>query len=202
MRDLRFLRERVLAPPLRLTPTCLLSWVIFTDGACEGPDDRKVGSIDGVLVSPQGVLQQFFGGTVPEDTMALLAARSRNPIYELEVMPVLVAALLWWQTCEGSQVCWYLDNEAGKSAFLKAYGATEIADGMVQAFTEHEMELQIKSWFSRVPSASNIADAPSRHEDSMLRDRAALKMAIQWQAVREIIDCWVSRNGGDGDSRI
>jgi len=154
------------------------------------------------LVSPQGVLQQFFGGAVPEDTMALLAARSRNPIYELEVMPVLVAALLWGPACEQAQVCWYLDNEAGKSAFLKAYGATEIADGMVQTFTEHEMDLQIKSWFARVPSASNIADAPSRHEDSELRDRGALKMAINWQAIREIIDCWVSRNGGDDDSRI
>jgi hypothetical protein len=203
VRDLRFLRERVLlAPPLRLTPTCLLSWVIFTDGACEGPEGQRVSSIGGVLVSPQGVLRQFFGGAVPEDTMALLAARSRNPIYELEVMPVLVAALLWGPACEQAQVCWYLDNEAGKSAFLKAYGATEIADGMVQAFTEHEMDLQIKSWFARVPSASNIADAPSRHEDSELRDRGALKMAINWQAIREIIDCWVSRNGGDDISPL
>ena len=99
-------------------------------------------------------------------------------------MPVLVAALLWGPACEQAQVCWYLDNEAGKSAFLKAYGATEIADGMVQTFTEHEMDLQIKSWFARVPSASNIADAPSRHEDSELRDRGALKVAIQWQAIR------------------
>ena len=86
--------------------------------------------------------------------------------------------------------------------FLKAYGATEVADGMVQDFTRHEMELQIKSWFSRVPSASNIADAPSRLEDSLMRDRGAAKVAISWQAIREIIVCWVSRNGGDDGNRL
>ena len=100
-----------------------------------------------------------------------------------------------------AQVCWYLDNEAGKSAFLKAYGATEIADGMVQTFAGMEMDLQIKSWFARVPSASNIADAPSRHEDSLLRDRGALKMAINWSAIRGTIGSWISGKRGDDDSR-
>jgi hypothetical protein len=203
IRDLCFLRDRVLqAPPLKLTPTCLMSWVVFTDGACEGPDGAKTGSIGGVLVCPRGTLVQFFGGTVPVDLMELLLSKSKNPIYELEVMPILVAVLLWGATCEHAQVCWYLDNEAGKSAFLKAYGATEVADGMVQDFTRHEMELQIKSWFSRVPSASNIADAPSRLEDSLMRDRGALKVAISWQAIREVIVCWVSRNGGDDGNRL
>jgi len=128
VRDLRFLKERVLqAPPLKLTPTSLLAWIVFTDGACEGPEGAKKGSVGGVLVSPHGSVLQFFDGEIPCDFMAQLLLRSRNPIYELEVMPVLIAALLWGNTCEFAQVCWYLDNEAGRSAFLKAYGATEIA---------------------------------------------------------------------------
>ena len=185
---LRFLKERVLvAPPLKLTPTCLLSWVVFTDGACEGPDGHKVGSIGGVLVNPLGVVSRFFGGEAPSDLMHLLLQGSKNPIYELEVMPVLVAISLWGRQCQNSQVCWYLDNEASRSAYLKAYGATLIADGMVAAFTREEMALQIKSWFARVPSASNLADAPSRGEDSNLRDRGAVKDTILWSMVRETI---------------
>ena len=188
VRDLRFLRERVLqAPPLKLTPTSLLAWIVFTDGACKGPEGAKKGSVGGVLVSPHGSLLQFFGGEVPCDLMDQFLLRSKNPIYELEVMPVLLAALLWGNTCEYAQVCWYLDNEAGRSAFLKAYGATEIADRMVRNFTYHEMELQIKSWFARVPSASNLADAPSRLEDSYLRDQGAYKVAIDWLAIRETL---------------
>ena len=193
---LRFLKERVLmAPPLKLTPTCLLTWVVFTDGACEGPENQKVGSIGGVLIDPLGVLTQFFGGEAPSDLMGLLLKRSKNPIYELEVMPVLVAILLWGQQFSGSQVCWYLDNEASRSAYLKAYGATEVADGLVAAFTEAEMALQITSWFARVPSSSNLADAPSRGEDSKLRDRGAAKVTIRWQEVRETIGSWISQEG-------
>ena len=191
-----FLKERVLmAPPLKITPTCLLTWVVFTDGACEGPEGNKVGSIGGVLIDPLGVLTQFFGGEVPTDLMSQLLKRSKNPIYELEVMPVLVAVWLWGQQLRNSQVCWYLDNEASRSAYLKAYGATEVADGLVAAFTEAEMALQIKSWFARVPSSSNVADAPSRGEDSKLRDRGAAKVTIRWQEVRETIGSWISQEG-------
>lgn len=93
-----------------------MAWVIFTDGACEGHDGDKVGSIGGVLVSPYRALQQFFGAEVPRDLMALFLSRSKNPIFELEVMLVLVAAMLWGPQCARAQVCWYLDNEAGKSA--------------------------------------------------------------------------------------
>eukprot|EP00435_Cladocopium_sp_Y103_P036636 s3745_g9.t1 len=191
--SLRFLKDRVLqAPPLKITPACLRSWIIFTDGACEGPDGAKVGSIGGVLVNPEGVVMQFFGGTVPVDIMERLLSFSKNPIYELEIAPVLIAMWLWGQACIRAQVCWYLDNDAGRSAFIKAYGATQIADGMVAAFTEQEMELQIKSWFARVPSASNIADAPSRNEDSFLRDRGAVKVAVMWQMLRDVLSRWAS----------
>ena len=58
---------------------------------------------------------------------------------------------------------------------------------MVTGFTLHEAELQLKSWFARVPSSSNISDGPSRHEDSMLRDRGALKVPINWAIVRELL---------------
>ena len=194
--SLRFLKERVLvAPPLKLTPTCFLSWVVFTDGACEGPDGQKVGSTGGVLVNPFGVLLQFFGDKAPADLMELLLGRSKKPIYELEVMPVLVAMMLWERSCQCSQVCWYLDNEAGRLAFLKAYGATEIADGLVDAFTRAEMELRIESWFARVASPSNLADAPSRGEDSYLRDRGAVKATVVCQKVRETIGNWISQEG-------
>ena len=196
---LRFLTERVLtAPPLTLTPACLKSWVVFTDGACEGPDNAKIGSIGGVLISPDGVLLQFFGGVVPSQVMGLLMGCSKNPIYELEVMPVLVAMVLWGTLCHNSQVCWYLDNEAGSSAFLKAFGATAFADNMVSQFADKEMAHAIKSWFARVPSASNVADPPSRCEDSYLRDRGAVKAVIDWMVVRETMIAELSNRGGCG----
>lgn len=59
---LKFLCERVLvAPPLSITPSCLQSWTIFTDGACEGSESEKTGGIGGVLVAPNGKFVAFSG---------------------------------------------------------------------------------------------------------------------------------------------
>ncbi len=49
------------------------------------------------------------------------------------------------------------------------------------------MSHQLKSWFGRVPSVSNIADAPSRCEDSLLRDHGADKVQIDWDVVGRVV---------------
>ena len=188
MTALSFLCERVLtAPPLSITPACLQSWVVFTDGACEGPDDNKQGGVGGVLVDPLGRVVSFFGGVVPVDIMRCLLQKSKNPIYELEVLPVLVSVWLWKGRINLAQVCWYLDNEASRSAFIKGQGATPLAACMVDAFTAEEMKLQLKSWFARVPSLSNLADSPSRLEDKLLLDLGAVKGPIDWLAMGKVL---------------
>ena len=124
---LTFLCDRVLtAPPLVITPSCLLAWVIFTDGACEGPEGQKKGGIGGVLIDPLGKVDAFFGGEVPDGIMSLFLSKSRNPIYELEVLPVLISIWMWGSRMAQSQVCWYLDNEASRSAFIKGQGLTSL----------------------------------------------------------------------------
>ena len=129
---LTFLCDRVLtAPPLVITPSCLLSWVVFTDGACEGAEGQKKGGIGGVLSERQGRVEAFFGGEVPDGIMSSFLAKSRNRIYEL---PVLISIWMWGSRLTRSQVCWYLDNEASRSAFIKGQGATLLADSMVGAF--------------------------------------------------------------------
>ena len=185
---IRFLHERVVvAPPLNITPSCLRCWLVFTDGACEGPEGSKVGSIGGVLVNPDGNIVSFFGGIVPADIMDLFMQDSKNLIYELEVLPVLVASRAWGKRLASFQVCWYLDNEAARSACIKAYGATLIADRLVNAFIRDETDHQIKSWFGRVPSLSNIADAPSRCEDSFLRGHGVQKVNIDWHGLGSVV---------------
>ena len=186
MAALNFLCDRVLvAPPLAITPSCLQSWIIFTDGACEGSEDLKQGGVGGVLVDPLGRIVSFFGGAVPENIMRCLLQKSKNPIYELEVLPVLLSIWLWKDKLNLSQVCWYLDNEASRSAFIKGHGATLLAACM--AFTAEEMRHQLKSWFARVPSLSNLADSPSRLEDKLLLKLGAVKGPIDWQAVGKLL---------------
>jgi len=58
----------------------------------------------------------------------------KNPIYEVEVMPIYLVAVLWAHRFRVSQVVWYTDNEAARSAYIKAYGVTRIADAFVGVF--------------------------------------------------------------------
>ena len=57
----------------------------------------------------------------------------------------------------------------------------------MNAFTDKEMQLQVKSWFARVPSLSNLADSPSRLEDKLLLDLGAVKGPVDWQAVANVL---------------
>lgn len=184
---LSFLKDRVLtAPPLLVTPSTLETWIVFTDGACEGMDTR-VGSIGGVLVSPAGTLVSYFGAKVPEWIMEHMEY-SQNPIYELELLPTLVALLLWHKLLNSRQVVFYLDNDAARYTLIKAHSVTSFGKRILAPFISLELSLQLKSWYARVPSPSNIADDPSRLNFDFLESMGASRAELCWTDIgRELL---------------
>jgi hypothetical protein len=158
----RILKERViLAPPTKIRTTSLDTWYVFSDGACEG-ETLKEGSIGAVLISPSGIACEFFAEMVPKEWMESFLSLSQHPIFELELLPVWISLVEWEGYLSNTQCVFYLDNEAAKGALVR--GATEGGSGakLVHAFVIAEMRCQVKVWFSRVPTSSNIADGPSR----------------------------------------
>ena len=102
---LTFLRDRVLqAPPTRVLKTSLESWIVFSDGACEG-DGPKTGTIGAVLVDPLGKVVKYFSETVPRVWMDAFLEDSAHPIFELEVLPVLCSLLVWSLFLRTVNVC-------------------------------------------------------------------------------------------------
>ena len=93
---------------------------------------------------------------------------------------------------QSSQFCWYLDTEAGRSAYIKGHGATMVAAELVNDFTNVEMQRLLKSWFARVPSLSNLADSPSRLKDDFLLSLGAVKGPCDWMAVGKLLGLCVS----------
>lgn len=58
LKAIEFLRERVLsAAPMRIQSTNRGTWLIFSDGACEG-EQNKEGTVGATLVNPEGKLVQ------------------------------------------------------------------------------------------------------------------------------------------------
>ena len=179
-RALEVLRDRVsCALPLQISSSKLDTWLIFTDGAFEA----GVGSVGGILFAPGGHAVEHFGDVVPKEIMQSLMSFSKNPIYELEVMPCLIAALMWRKFLKGVHLVMYLDNEAARTAFLRGSGATDASELLVRRFLQVEMEDQWSVWFARVPTHSNPADSPSRLQFTEAEAIGSVRSHIQWNEV-------------------
>ena len=82
-------------------------------------------------------------------------------IYELEILPVLLAMRAWGKLFAHEQIVACIDNEAAKTALIKSSAATSVGERLVSAVGLAEDQLQLRCWYSRVPSVSNPADAPA-----------------------------------------
>ena len=136
--SLEFLLGRVTsASPIAVTQKLKECWYIFTDGACEA--EKSLGSIGGVLLTPTGECIRYFSSKVPESLMSILLQASKNPIHELEVMPVLVSIMIWagWVNC--APLVHYI---AGKYLLASGLNTARLLDCLISG-----------AWFKRGLSA-------------------------------------------------
>ena len=134
---------------------------MFTDGAYE-PSSSQPATIGGVLIHPCGGIVSCFGEALPEELTQQFLAESKQPIYELEFLPVLVSLVLWGATMASAHAVCYLDNDAARSSLIRAPGATELGAWLIELVVQFEMDHNLLPWFARVPSISNPADEVSR----------------------------------------
>lgn len=159
--------------PVVIAPVLKSIWLFFAGGACESQL-----SVGGALIHPYGKPVLFFGDLLPSDVEEVVRTDSKHPIYEVEILAILISIPLWGKLVAHAQSVFYLDNDAARSGFIRGVGATKIADVLIQCFCQCENALNIKSWFSRVPSHSNLGDAPSRSDDKTLVALGAKKCII------------------------
>ena len=81
------------------------------------------------------------------------------------------------------QLVSYLDNDAARSSLLRGVGATAAAEQIVDLATGLEMDLQSRLCYARVPTASNIADEPSRLVFDTMRAVGAEFFDVPWGKV-------------------
>ena len=172
-RSLLFPKERVLvSQPVRLTKEAGKTYFIFTDGAVEPTADGNgvVASVGGILYNADGVAEAFFSEQVPQLIMDMFLKHSSHPIFEVELLAVVVAAHVWAQALANTYIVFYIDNEAAKSTLIKSHSSVLFGNVLTTCFAQIEFEQNLKVWFGRVPSYSNPADKPSRFEIQQLLD--------------------------------
>jgi ribonuclease HI len=195
---LQFLKDRVLtASPTKVMSANLQTWYVFSDGACEG-ETEKIGSVGAVLINSDGQAISFFSEKVPDVWMSQFMQESKHPVFELELLPIVVALCVWEKTLKHCQSVFYLDNEAARGALIS--GSTQSVSGswLVRTFTVHEMHGQLKVWFARVPTSSNIADKPSRLDVTELVAEGINRVDIKWTDLLEQCQKYKSDKWGDG----
>ncbi|CAE7280308.1 NaCP60E [Symbiodinium sp. CCMP2592] len=170
------------AEPLRIQPCLRATWFLFTDGACEA--DRSWGGIGGVLFAPNGSCAGYFGESVPDDLMKQLLSFSKNPIFELEIAPILIAYDLWKGLVQGAQLVCYLDNEGARYSCIRCFADTSsVADDWVRGILDLESQARVNMWYGRVPTSSNIADGPSRLEFTEVQRLCRYRSRPTWAAL-------------------
>ena len=145
--------------------------LIFTDGACE----EEGTSIGAVIWDPLGGCE-CLGAVVSEETVAKWRSKvgQKQVIGQAELFPVVVARLTWRSRVAGRRVLYFLDNESARLALVKAYSPVLASLEIVLQCVEFDAKEQCQSWYARVPTLSNIGDAPSRMRySSELRELGA-----------------------------
>ena len=128
-----------------------------------------------------------------------LNAGAKHPIFELELLPVWVAICTWERLVQNSQCIFYIDNEAAKGALINGATSTPCGKRIIQEFVIREMQLQVKVWFSRVPTASNIADKPSRLDTDELDALGVFRDPVDWHFLWSKLESMVTEDWGFKD---
>ena len=92
------------------------------------------------------------------------ASGKKTAIFQCEFFAVLVALGLWRDQLVNRQVVFYIDNDGVRDVLISCSTSDPVGCVLLTRVLKLEGALAISSWFTRVPSKSNIADDPPRGE--------------------------------------
>ncbi len=138
------------------------SVLIFTDGAFE-PDEKFVASMGAVMFDTASGHSEFFEEQIASTLVRQWQADgTENVIAQAELLPVVVSRHLWSSTINDSRCFFMIDNDGVRAALINSSSSSLMNRFLLTKIAEQEQELTSFPWYARVPSASNLADAPSR----------------------------------------
>ena len=161
--------------PRRIDCTRVLSPLFFyTDGAVEG----SWAGAAAILYDPDGD-SEFLDFVIDEGFLAEWAALgSSHAVTQCELLPALVARLVWADRLQGRDLLHFTDNAAVKDILVKGSSSSLSCRKMAFRISAEELALNMRSWVCRVPSESNPADAPSRGKTDELHKVLSLRACL------------------------
>ena len=112
----------------------------------------------------------------------------------------MIAKAVWRSELRGQALLTFVDNDSARHALVSGYSPVTSSCELLSASAQLDAELRLAQWVARVPTSSNIADAPSRLDVGEMRRIGAVQRAIPaeytsggWQAFVERVRFRVNR---------
>ena len=160
------------APPRRLRAlTSERPCLVFTDGAYEG----GVASCGAVILSPRLRRPVSFGFVVPHAIVdSWHSFGHEQVITQAEMMPVVICKRQFSHLLREARVLYFIDNEGVKEALVSGSTKSKASRRMLVEAMIQDARNDSLTWYARIPSPSNVADAPSR---------------LKWRELQQMLEC-------------
>ena len=167
---LSVLRHRLMhAPPRSILASPAESPIlVFTDGACEPSASGFTATVGGVLLMPSAGVKLVFGCHVPSTLVAQWAEGRKHVIGQIELYAVVLARVLWSKHLGNSRVIFFVDHSGVLSSCINGCSHDTSWRKLLLHLEEADESAPCLGWWHRVPSASNVADPPSKLLGSIL----------------------------------
>lgn len=147
------------------------SVVMITDACYEKGSRDRVCGLGGVIIDAALGKKFFFSCKLSEEQRAVLGEPcKKHIIVEAETLCAVLAYSLWTSLLLSRMCFLYVDNEATKCSLMKGSSDNVTVDATSHFFAEIETHVQTLCWISRASSFSNLADALSRGDNTLLRE--------------------------------
>ena len=138
----------------------------------------------GTVVNEAGQCKNAFAFIPKPDHMKLIG----GGIHQLENFPVIMACVVFADDIKSKRIFIHVDNTAAQSSLINAGSTNHTSGSFVYLYLDLEQRLHFVPWVSRVSSASNIADGPSRDSFDEIRDLGADGFTFPEEVFNFILD--------------
>ena len=140
---------------------------MYVDASYE-PEAAHPGGLGGVLIDPSTGARRHFSCMMSAAEVARWNATcSKNPIYELEMLAIVVGLLCWGSLLKSCSAIVFSDNEGAVGTCISCKADNCVGSHLVSFLCDLEEELGSSFWYERINTSSNIADIPSRSDAAL-----------------------------------
>ena len=116
-----------------------------------------------MIFSPRLAKPLVFGFTIPEWIVNTWHEHGHEQVItQAELLPVVVVKRDFKEVTRGARVLYFIDNEGVKEALVAGVTKSVASRTMLVEAMLQDAYANSLNWYGRIPSPSNIADAPSR----------------------------------------